>query len=82
MHGIDIAILSICKFRLAWWRADFFPVAASRQGAGWRRRRNSAAEGSIQRRMSGQPMTVQGETLAFFNGLFSFPVLQSSSSTP
>jgi len=32
------------KFRLAWRRADFFPAAAARQGAGWRR--NSAAEGS------------------------------------
>jgi len=34
------------KFRLAWRRAEFFPAAAARQGAGWLRRRNSAAEGS------------------------------------
>ena len=35
-----------CKFRLAWRRAYFFPASAARQGASWRRRRNSAAEGS------------------------------------
>jgi len=34
------------KFRLARRRAEFLPAAAARQGAGWRRRRNSAAEGS------------------------------------
>jgi len=34
------------KFRLAWRRAKFFPAAAAWQGAGWLRRRNSAAEGS------------------------------------
>jgi len=34
------------KFRLAWWRAEFFPAAAARQGAGWRRRQNTAPEGS------------------------------------
>jgi len=33
------------KFRLAWRRAKLFPAAAARQSAGWRRRRNSAAEG-------------------------------------
>ena len=34
------------KFQLAWRRAKFFPAAAARQGAGWLRRQNSAAEGS------------------------------------
>jgi len=37
---------SFSKFRLAWRRAEFFPAAAARQGAGWLRRQNSAAEGS------------------------------------
>jgi len=36
----------VSKFRLAWRRAEFFPAAAARQGVGWLRWRNSAAEGS------------------------------------
>ena len=34
------------KFRLARRRAEFFPAAAARHAPGWRRRWNSAAEGS------------------------------------
>ena len=37
----------VSKFRLAWQRAKFFPAAAvARQGVGWLRWRNLAAEGS------------------------------------
>jgi len=42
--GGDFCGGGFSKFRLAWRRAEFFPAAAARQGAGWRR--NSAAEGS------------------------------------
>jgi len=36
----------VSKFRLASRRVEFFPAVAARKGAGWLRRRNSAAEGS------------------------------------
>ena len=57
------------KFRLARRRAEFFPAA--RHASGWRRRRNSAAEGSIlvgfKPYLKDQPVSFSALTLLFWS---------------